>query len=245
MNPLEATLASADAINGLGSHFMMDMDTYAHGAELGFDGLDFYVAGRGGALGDVSGSDVATAFVFFEPTYVATSWDRTADILPRDKAAAEFAGVATRWANDHVPDDFDAARLAELAGRVGDAASPAGAPLFAGWRALAEPTADQPKALAIHRVNALRELRGALHGAAILSQGISAHAAVACRTPYMLDVFGWPAPHPDKAEVSDAWDAAQVATDLAVAHAFEPLSEADRAEFAALANALQAAVTAA
>ena len=61
--------------------------------------------------------------------------------------------------------------------------------------------------------------------------------------PYMLDVFGWPAPHPEKAEVSEAWDAAQVATDRAVAHAFKPLSEADRAEFATLATALQAAVT--
>ena len=243
MNPLEATIASADAINGLGTHFMMDMATYVYGAELGYDGLDFYVAGRGGALGDVSGNAVAAAFVFFEPTYVATSWERTAEILPRETAAAEFAGVAARWANDHVPNDFDAARLAELAGRIGDAASPAGAPLFAGWRALAEPAADQPKALAIHRVNALRELRGALHGAAVLRQGISAHAAVACRTPYMLDVFGWPAPHPEKAAVRESWDAAQVATDQSVAHAFEPLSEADRVEFASLANALQAAVT--
>ena len=34
---------------------MTDPATYAYGAELGFEGMDFYVAGRGGALGDVPG----------------------------------------------------------------------------------------------------------------------------------------------------------------------------------------------
>ena len=50
---------------------------------------------------------------------------------------------------------------------------------------------DRHKALALHRVNALRELRGALHGAAILATGVTPHGAVARRTPYMLGVFGW------------------------------------------------------
>src|SRR5690606_22360055 len=158
---LDAAVASGDAINGLGTHFMMDMATYAYGGELGFEGIDFYLAGRGGALGEVPAGVVTAALVFFEPTYVADSWARSAPVMPRRRPAAESAGVAHRWAAEHVPDGFDAARLAELAGRLGDAAPVAGAPLFAGWRALEEPS--DPKALAIHRVNALRELRGALH----------------------------------------------------------------------------------
>ena len=47
---------------------MTDPATYAYGAELGFEGMDFYVAGRGGALGDVPADVVAAAFVFFAPT---------------------------------------------------------------------------------------------------------------------------------------------------------------------------------
>jgi hypothetical protein len=163
--------------------------------------------------------------------------------MARRQAAEEFAGVAHRWADEHVPDAFPAARLAELTGRLGDAAPLACAPLFAGWRALPEPSADRPKALALHRANALRELRGALHGAAVIAQGVSPHAAVARRTPYMLGVFGWQEPHPEADEVREPWKAAQVATERAVAPIFEALEPAEREEFVELVNALQAAVT--
>ena len=49
---------------------MTDPATYAYGAELGFDGMDFYVAGRGGALGDVPADVVTAAFIYFEPDVV-------------------------------------------------------------------------------------------------------------------------------------------------------------------------------
>ncbi|MCB0970107.1 MAG: hypothetical protein KDA97_01125 [Acidimicrobiales bacterium] len=243
MDAIEGAAASGDSINGLGSHFMLDLNTYAYGGELGFEGIDFYLAGRAGVLGEVPAGVVVASLVFFEPTLVATAWERSGKVMSRIDAAKEFAGVAHRWADAHVPDDVDALRLADLAGRVADAASVAGAPLFAGWRALAEPTCDRPKALAVHRVNALRELRGAMHGAAVLTQGIHPHAAVARRTPYMLDVFGWSEPHPDKADVREPWAEAQAATERAVAPAYEALEPAEREELAELVNAVQAAVT--
>jgi hypothetical protein len=242
MDPIAAASASADAITGLGTHFMMDMGTYAHGATLGFDGVDFYLSGRGGALGDVPAGVVTAAFVFWEPGAVAAAWERSAPVMPRRQAAEEFAGVAHRWAEGHIDDAFPAARLADLAERLSTAASLACAPLFAGWRALPEPDADRPKALALHRVNGLRELRGALHGAAIIAQGVTPHAAVARRSPYMLDLFGWQEPHPTADEVREPWKAAQMATERAVAPMFEALEPAEREEFVELANALQAAV---
>jgi len=91
-------------------------------------------------------------------------------------------------------------------------------------------------------VNALRELRGALHGAAILATGVTPHAAVARRTPYMLPVFGWEEPHPDKEEVRAPWADAQAATERSVAPMFEALEPAERTEFVELVNALQASV---
>lgn len=244
MDPLEAAAASGDAVNGLGTHFMMDLATYAYGGELGYEGVDFYVAGRGGALGDVPADVVTAAFIFWEPEAVRSAWDRTSTLLPRREVAIEFAGVAHRWADDHIPDDVDVdlPRLADLAGRLVAGASVAGAPLFAGWRSLPEPPAVRAKALVIHRINALRELRGARHGAAVLSQGIDPHAAVARRTPYMLGVFGWAEPHPDAADVREPWAAAQEATERALAPVFAVLDEAERAEFAAATSALQAAV---
>jgi hypothetical protein len=55
--------------HGIGSQrvdlrFMSDGETYKRGAELGFAGIDFYFAGRGGVLGDVSNDVVASSFVF-------------------------------------------------------------------------------------------------------------------------------------------------------------------------------------
>ena len=67
MNAEEAARANADAVAYLPAGFMLDGATYKRGGELGFDGVDFYTAGRGGALGDVDGMVVAAAFVFFNP----------------------------------------------------------------------------------------------------------------------------------------------------------------------------------
>jgi hypothetical protein len=243
MEPLEAVTRSGDSVNGFASHFMIDMDTYAHGASLGFEGVDFYVAGRGGALGDVQADVVTASFVFFNRTTIAEAWDRSAAVMGRREAAEAFIAVGHAWAESKLPEDLDAARLAELAGRIAAGAPVGAVPLFAAWRAAAEPDADRPKALALHRLNVLRELRGGMHGAAVMTQGIGAHAAVALRTPYMLPVFGWPEPHPDPAEVSERWKLAQANTDLGLAPAYGALDAAERAEFVELANAAQAAVT--
>ena len=43
----------AKPIGDLPSNFMLDPSTYEYGSSLGFDGLDFYVRGRGGVLGEV------------------------------------------------------------------------------------------------------------------------------------------------------------------------------------------------
>ena len=67
MDAITAAAQTAGAVSSVGSHFMLDGTTYAHGAGLGFAGLDFYVGGRGGVLGDVDADVVAAAFAFFEP----------------------------------------------------------------------------------------------------------------------------------------------------------------------------------
>ncbi len=114
MDALAAARATAPAVSTIASHFMLAGATYKKGAELGFEGLDFYVTGRGGVLGDVDGGIVAAAFVVFEPAHVRTQWEKgTAAMAPHD-AAREFARCAAAWAEEHVPEELDAARLALL-----------------------------------------------------------------------------------------------------------------------------------
>lgn len=41
----EAATATAEPIAQLASHFMLDVATYERAAGLGFEGMDFYIAG--------------------------------------------------------------------------------------------------------------------------------------------------------------------------------------------------------
>jgi len=227
VTPEQAAHDTRDAIVRFVSGFMTDPATYAYGAELGFDGMDFYAAGRGGALGDVRADVVAAAFVFFEPGLVRAAWARSAPVMTRGRAAEEWAGRCHAWAREHLPEDRDWPKLAALVGRVGDAAQLAGAPLFAGWRCLPEPT--DPRELALHRLNGLRELRGALHGAAVLTVGLRPVEAIVVRTEAMLGVFGWPEPYPDPAPLRDRWALAEARTDRMFGRQLAVLDAAERA----------------
>jgi hypothetical protein len=235
MDALDAATRTAAAVGTVGSHFMLDGDTYKRGAELGFQGLDFYVTGRGGALGAVDADVVSAAFAFFEPGSVRTLWEQGCRVMPPSEAAREFAACCAAWAEAKVPDDLDAARLAELAARVVADGRPACAPAFAAWRAM--PVPSSPKAAAVHHLNTLRELRNALHGAAVVSADLTPLEALSLRTPHMVPLFGWPEPAPTDG-LQPRWDAAEEQTTRSMAHAYAGLSDAERVELTELANAL-------
>src|SRR5256885_2123915 len=83
--------------------------------------------------------ELVAAFVLFAPEIVHAAGARSAPVMSRARAARAWAGVAHEWAGTHLPDDVDWQTVAGLLGRVVSAAPVAGAPLFAGWRALDEP----------------------------------------------------------------------------------------------------------
>jgi hypothetical protein len=243
LTPLDAARDAARPVHDLAAAFMLDGATYVTAAAEGYEGIAFYYAGRGGVLGDVDADEVTEAFVFFPPASVRAAWEGSAAVEDRTASALRFAACGAEWARAHLPvDAVDYARLAELAGRVEAAADASGAPVFAGWRDLPEPTGDRE--LALHRMNALRELRAARHGAAVLEAGIAPVEALMVRTPYMADIFGWPEPRPEPDEALRArWAAAEDATNERFARDLAVLDADELAEFCALANAALAAVT--
>lgn len=238
MTPEQAAHDARSAIVSLPGRFMMDPATHARGAELGFAGFDFYAAGRGGALGDVPADVVVAAFVFFPPATVHAAWERSAAVMPRRQAAQEWARCAHAWARDHLGDETDWGRLSNLLGRVVASADVAGAPLFAAWRTLPEPSRDDAKALAIHRLNAVRELRGALHGAAVLTVGLTPLEAASVCAPQMIPVMGWTDPPADPEPLRDRWQLAEARTDRMLGRHFAALDDTERKELVeALGNA--------
>jgi len=220
---------------------MSDNDTFTRGTELGFEGMDFYVAGRGGALGDVPADVVVAAFWSFGPEAVRDAWNRTATVTTRREAAGAWLACGHRWAMRRFDDGPDYERAAALLGRIVSGASVACAPLFAGVRSLPEPT--DPKALVQHRLNAVRELRGALHGAAVLTVGLQPHEAVAVRTPKFASVAGWPEPHPDPEPLRDRWALAEARTDRMVGRHYAVLDDGERTELVGILDAIRAALS--
>jgi hypothetical protein len=211
ITPEQAAHEMRAAIVSVPARVMMEPANYARGAELGFEGMDFYVAGRGGVLGDVPADVVTAALVFFEPNSIRTAWERSAAVMTRRQAAEAWASAFSSWARENLPEDRDWAMCTDALGRVIEAAPVACAPIFAGWRGLPKP--EDLRALAMHQLNALRELRGALHGAAVLTVGLLPVEAIAVRTPKMIGVFGWPDEPIDPEPLHQRWGLAEARTD--------------------------------
>ncbi|UDY34470.1 helix-turn-helix domain-containing protein [Dermatobacter hominis] len=240
---LEASRHTAKAVHDVGAKFMLDLEMYADTAGLGYEGTAFYFAGRGGVLGDVDHDVVFEAFTFFPAETVQRGWESSASIEDRDAAARRFAGYAARWATANIPDGTgDLTRLAELCGAVIAAADATDAPVFAGWRALEEP--DGERELVVHRMNALRELRAARHGAAVREVGLEPVDAFFIRTPYMAAIFGWPEPtsEPDE-ETKARWALAEELTDRAFAKDLEVLGDEELDELCQLTDELLGVVS--
>ena len=240
MDALSAATGTASAVSSVGSHFMLDGETYKRGAELGFAGLDFYAAGRGGVLGDVDADVVTAAFAFFEPTYVRAQWEMARAVMTPTEAAAAWAACCGAWAEAHVSDDVDLVRLGDLLDRVVATARPACAAVFSGWRAL--PVPSSPKAHVVHQMNALRELRHGLHCAAVVAGGLTPHQALSMNSPHMAPIFGW-TELADVEGLQPTRDAVEDATNVAIAHAYEGLDDSGRAELVTLVGALVAGIS--
>ena len=246
MSHVETAKAIAKPIGDLGGAFMLDGATYARGAELGFSGIDFYVLGRGGILGDTTADVVSSAFFFWNPEQVRTQWELARTVMDPAAAAQEWVGLCHSYGEANLPDFESLDRFSELAAKVTDAASPAGAALFAGWRGLDVPAADRPKARAQHHLNSLRELRGGLHGGAVLAMGLLPSEAVALHSPMMAPVFGWDVSQiPVDDSTKDEWKIAEAGTDLAMARVLRALTDEEVAEFEELVLSLHRAVQAA
>ncbi len=239
----KASRDAADDIGTIGATFMLDMDNYVAAAAVGYEGLAFYFGGRGGVLGDIPVDAAVEAFCFFPSASVEAGWTQAATVESRDESAERFAEAARTWAANHLPvDGVDYETIAALAGRVAASADAAAAPIFAGWCHLPEP--ESARELAVHRVNALRELRFARHVVEVRRSELEPVVAFMIKTPYMADIFGWPEPRPTPTEADrQAWAEVEAATDVAFGADLAVLEPEELTEFVGLLASMRAAIT--
>jgi hypothetical protein len=226
VTPEQAAHDTAAIVVSVPAAFTRDAATVARSSELGFERFDFYVAGRGGVLGDVMADVVAAAFWVFSPNAVRAAWERSAAVMPRRRAAQEWLAVSYGFAREHFPDGPDYAGASDMLGRVVAHAAVAGAPIFAAVRTFPEP--DDAKGLLQHRLYALRELRGALHGAAVLTVGLRPVEAIAVRAPEQATAFGWDEPVPEPGPLRERWSLAEARTDRMLGRHLAVLDDPER-----------------
>ena len=243
MNPQQAASAIAPSVSALGGTFHTDGATFERGAELGLPpGFQYYGVGRFGVLGRVDADVVVAAAVFMEPTLVRSTWEEALETVDPADGAEHYAETCRRWGRQHLAGVEGLERLAELAERVSAGASPVGASLFAGWRAL--PLPEDPPGRVSQLMMVLRELRFGRHAVAVLAAGLSPLESVLAsrggeRTAGM---FGWPEPYPDVTRVEGRRAAADLRTDELSAEDFAVLDADERAEIVELARRAAAAL---
>jgi hypothetical protein len=247
-NDTMTSQALCDAVSpffsDLGSKYMLDPATAEIGKAAGYsDGFAFYMAGRGGVLGDVDAEVVYAAFMFFDLPLVRKMWERGVAVEGARKAGSRYAGAADAWGKTHLSAFGGTARFNELAEKVVKSVDVGGLSLFAGLRA--EPLPSDPHARTYRLVTYLRELRGCLHINAVVAEGLNGLQAVLTgdNGAFFAKIHGYQEPYPDVSHLATRRAKAEETTSRLMAEVYEnALTNAERAEFAALAAELKAAV---
>jgi hypothetical protein len=232
MTAHEAVRATYDPVHDIGTAIYRSPETFARGAEGGWPNpFAFYVAGRGGVLGEVSSDVVASVFGWFNPELVAPLYEEAVGVKGVVAAGQAMVDATAAWGRDHLA-DVDLTRFVALADRLVDGAEGSGLPLFVAWRR--QPRVDDVPGRAAQLFQTLREWRGAVHVVATTAVGLSPLEAILTNEGEgQAKFFGWPEPFPDVSALKDLHPQAEDMTDRLCAKQFEALlSPTERHEFA-------------
>ncbi|MBO4205801.1 SCO6745 family protein [Micromonospora echinofusca] len=231
MTPEQTAAASKPLVVEVGGAFHQWPGTLHRARLLGISSWAFYVAGRGGALGDVRAGTVAAALGFIAPDAVADGWDAVVRVTSPAEVATVSYTECCRWGAEHLSDLPGLDRLVELTGRAVAAADPTGMPLFAAWRAMPVPDGSSGARAAAH-LHVLRELFIGAHLIAVRAAGMTPLAAVVAgpEGPAGAVACGWPPPYPAVAPLVRRRIWAESVTDRLVSPAFAGLDPVERTE---------------
>jgi len=215
-------------IGELGSAFYFIPETGAAGKELGLGGMEFYVLGRGGSMGDCDGRAIAAAFGYFNPDFLTKVWGDAAAKCPPRKAGSAHLECAA---------NLGRAKFGSLAGldglvaaldKVRTAVDPDGLGLYAAMAT--EPLASDAPGRAMQLIALLREFRGSAHLVALRTVGLASPVAHAAKRPDMWKLFGYPEESKPEitAEVTAKLAEAEAITDRIVEPAYAVLTDAER-----------------
>lgn len=148
----------------LGGDFMTGEEIGARAKELRIPKGGLYFRGRVSVLGDVTPTTARDVLAIFPAWLIDKTWSSSAN-LSREAVMQAHVDACHEWGRTRLAGMGECARLGELLVRAVDGTHPAGAVLARAWQQAERPV-DAP-ALAAHAAMVLREMRGALHFAAL------------------------------------------------------------------------------
>lgn len=240
MRPEQAAAAARRAVNALGSAFLDCPATLRRARELGLSGSACYIAGRGGALGDVRPDVAVAALGLIAPDSVRTAWEAARAVLPPSEVASYMREECCRWGDEHLAGATRVHRLAALAQAVVAEADAYGMPLFAAWRAMPVPDdgLDGLGAQAAVALHLLHEHRAGAFLFALRCGGMSPVQALIAgpKGEATAAAFGWQPPYPPRGPSvrRRAW--ADAVADHVAGQAWRVLDAKERAELVVLLN---------
>ena len=220
----------------MGAGFMLHPDVLGPGKEAGYPGgFAYYVVGRGGVLGDVDADVVISAFGFFAPDLITSLWNAGVVVEGARAGSRRYAEGCAEWGRSRLDGFAGAERLAELLGRVVDAADVGGLPLFSGWRNIARPEDAAGRCYLL--IHVARELRGSAHLLACVASGLTPLDAVLVNPDGGADQaekFGWTGPFATDGDATTKFAVAEELTDRLMARHLEVLSDGELSELTEL-----------
>jgi hypothetical protein len=176
-------------VSDLGGLFYFAPGSLRRAAALGLNPSQWYVLGRGGALGDVDAAVVDSALGYFAPSVIGKHWDSgRAIVAPRAVATAHIQ-CCQDFGRRHLGGAAFLSSFVPAAAKVLAAASPVALPLFAGVKCFA--LADDLPGAATQAVAMIREFGGGVHLLAVAAVGLEPKKAHWLTRPDAWRSFGY------------------------------------------------------
>ena len=231
-------------INDSGWAYYFTPETLGKGKELGLGGMVFYIAGRGGMLGDCEGESVAAAFGYFNPEVIVRAWDTAKATMPIREIGKAYFECAAQHGRSKLSGIDNLEAFVNAADKINDAADPDGLPLYASYKYAEYATDALGRAMQL--VATLREFRGSAHLLAIRAKGLTSKQAHFIKRPNDVQMFGWSPdepPHIDESVRATMLEIESL-TDELVSPAYAVLTPAEQDSFTSTMVAIHAALTA-
>ncbi|SBS72716.1 conserved hypothetical protein [uncultured Mycobacterium sp.] len=232
---VDAIRAAGAAIGEAISIFMLNPDTFEKSLAAGYpDPFAAYFAGRGGVLGDATGTTVNAVFAVFEPNLARSCWEKGVAVHDASESCRLYWDQLANFGRAYLTGAEGLDRIAALGEKVIAEAPEPGLPLYAGWRAM--PLADDATARALQVMFVLRELRAAVHFNALTISGMSpVEAHILNHGTDYAAFMGWQPPFVDAKDKKVVYDEVEDVTNRRMAQIFRSaLTPAEADELARL-----------